>query len=78
MSVGSEALMEIALVIVIVAIMIGMTQDLGSVLTMMMVRPLEAWLPTPQANRASTVDETSQTRKKTGETSWMPMIVDLP
>ncbi|CAK8989755.1 unnamed protein product, partial [Durusdinium trenchii] len=35
------ALMEIALVIVIVAIMIGMTQDLGSVLTMMMVRPLE-------------------------------------
>jgi len=35
------ALMEVALVIVIVAIMIGMTQDLGNVLTIMMVRPLE-------------------------------------
>lgn len=35
------ALMEVALVLVVVGIMIGMTQDLGSVLTLMMVRPLE-------------------------------------
>ena len=34
--------MEIALVIVVVAIMIGMTQDLGSVLTLMLVSPLVA------------------------------------
>ncbi len=38
-----KALMEVALVIVIVAIMIGMTQDLGNVLTIMMVRPLATW-----------------------------------
>ena len=35
--------MEVALVIVIVGIMIGMTQDLGNVLTIMMVRPLATW-----------------------------------
>ena len=35
-----EALMEIALVLVIVGIMIAMTHDLGSILTVTMVRPL--------------------------------------
>jgi hypothetical protein len=35
--------MEIGLVLVIVGIMIAMTHDLGSILTMTMVRPLVPW-----------------------------------